>query len=179
MLAIHIDNFTFDAGNLSENADYSFRILVANTVGIVSTNNTHFCKSFFSMNYKGKYCSSFADTTDVQRVVATLSNGINASTLQCEFITGSDATGCMVVLIGEYSQKTQYNLTRNSTISEVLSVTLEHSPSCYTGVEAFDIESDGSVGTLPVPGQLMVYSQAPCTPPLSGDNFMFFFGWGA
>ena len=123
----------------------------------------------------------------MQRVVATLSNGINASTLQCKFITGSDATGCMVVLTSEYSQKTQYNLTRNSTISEVLSVTLEHSLSCYTEVKAFDIESDGSVGTLPVPGQLIVNSQAPCTPPLSGDNCMFCFmiimdlsrGWGA
>ena len=47
LLAIHADSFTFDAGNLSENAEYSFRILVANTVGIISTNNTHFCKSFF------------------------------------------------------------------------------------------------------------------------------------
>ena len=64
------------------------------------------------MNYKSKHCSSFADTIDVQRVVATLSNSINAFTLQCEFITGSDATGCMVVLTSEYSQKArvQYNL---------------------------------------------------------------------
>ena len=126
----------------------------------------------------------------MQRVVATLSNGTNASTLQCEFITGSDATGCMVVLTSENSQKVQYNLTRNGTISEVLSVTLEHPPSCYTGVEAFDIESDGSVGSLAVPGQLIINSQAPCTPPLSGDNcilYMFCFmiimdlsrGWGA
>ena len=112
-------------------------------------------------------------------MVAILSNGINASTLQCVFVMGSDATGCMVVLTSENSHKVQYNLTRNSTISEVLTVTLEHPPSYYTVVEAFDVESDGSVGTLPVPGQLMVYSQAPCTPPLSGDNFMFFFGWGA
>ena len=111
---------------------------------------------------------SLADTTDVQRVVAILSSGINASTLQCEFITGSDATGCMVVLTSENSHKVQYNLTRNSTISEILSVALEHPPSCYTGVEAFDIESDGSVGTLPVPGQLIVNSQAQCTPPSSG-----------
>ena len=47
MLAIHADNLTFDAGNLSENAEYTFRIIVANTVGTVSTNKTHFCKSFF------------------------------------------------------------------------------------------------------------------------------------
>ena len=77
---------------------------------------------------------------------------------------GSDATGCMVVLTSENSQKAQYNLTRNSTISEILGVTLEHSPSCYTGVEAFDIESDGTIGTLPVPGQLGGRLEAPCVP---------------
>ena len=32
-------------GKLSENVDYTFRILVANTVGIVSTNDRHFRKS--------------------------------------------------------------------------------------------------------------------------------------
>ena len=43
MSATHADNFTF-TGNLSDNTDYSFKILVANSVGIVSTNDTHFCK---------------------------------------------------------------------------------------------------------------------------------------
>ena len=43
--ATHADSFTL-AGNLSDNADYYFKILVANSVGIVSTNDTHFCKLF-------------------------------------------------------------------------------------------------------------------------------------
>ena len=30
--------------NLSENSVYSFRVLVANTVGVASTNNTTFCE---------------------------------------------------------------------------------------------------------------------------------------
>ena len=41
---VRADNITLN-GNLSENADYSFKILVANTVGIVSTIDRHFCKS--------------------------------------------------------------------------------------------------------------------------------------
>jgi hypothetical protein len=41
---------------------------------------------------------SNADTTDVQAVKVTLIEGANASTIQCEFITGSNAAGCMVVL---------------------------------------------------------------------------------
>jgi hypothetical protein len=31
-------------GNLSENTAYSFRILVSNSVGVVASSTTHFCK---------------------------------------------------------------------------------------------------------------------------------------
>ena len=37
--------FTVDSG-LSENAVYSFRVLVANAVGVASTNYTTFCESY-------------------------------------------------------------------------------------------------------------------------------------
>ena len=91
--------------------------------------------------------------------------GVNASIIQCEFITGSTASGCMVVLTGfsEYN----INLTRsiNTCInSATTTITLDHPPSSYTGVEAFDIESDGSVGSLAVPGQLGSKLETPCTP---------------
>ena len=79
--------------------------------------------------------------------------GVNASIIQCEFVAGSTASGCMVVLTG--FETYNINLTMDtSTNSATTTVTLEHPPSCYTGVEAFDIESDGSVGSLVVPGQL-------------------------
>ena len=94
-----------------------------------------------------------ADTTDVQVVTATLFEGVNASIIQCEFIAGSTASGCMVVLTG--FEANNINLTRDmNTNSASTTVTLEHPPPCYTGVEAFDIEFDGSVGSLAVPGQL-------------------------
>ncbi len=109
----------------------------------------------------------------MQRVAATLLQGMNASTVQCDFISGSDATGCMVVLTSGNGQKAQYILTRNqSTNSSTTTVALEYPPSCYTGVEAFDIEYDGSVGSLAVPGQLMIHSSAPCIPPLSGNKLI-------
>ena len=69
----------------------------------------------------------------------------------------------MVVLTGfrEYN----INLIRDiNTNSATTSITLEHPPSCYTGVEAFDIESDGSIGSLAVPGQLGGRLETPCTP---------------
>ena len=95
----------------------------------------------------------------MQGVVATLFKGVNASTIQCKFISGSNASGCMVVLTSENRHRAQYELTRNqSATCAILSVTLEHPPSCYTGVEAFDVESDGSVGSLAISGQLKVHS---------------------
>ena len=83
--------------------------------------------------------------------------GVNESIIQCEFVTGSTARGCMVVLNVTGFREYSINLTRNintCTNSANTTITLEHPPSFYTGVEAFDIESDGSVGSLAVPGQL-------------------------
>ena len=91
--------------------------------------------------------------------------GVNASIIQCEFVVGSTASGCMVVLTGFGAYIVNIILIQNrniSTNSVTTSVTLEHPPSCYTGVEAFDIESDGSVGSLAVPGQLGGRLETPC-----------------
>ena len=88
---------------------------------------------------------------------------VNASIIQCEFVAGSTASGCMVVLTG--FEACNIILTRNiNTNSATTTVTLEYTPSCYTGVEAFDIESDGSVGSLAVPGQLEGRLETPCAP---------------
>ena len=101
----------------------------------------------------------------MQVVTATPIEGVNAIIVQCEFIAGSNATGCMVVLNSDKGQKL-YNLTRNANTNvATLTVTLEHPQTCYDGVEAFDIESDSSLGSLAIPGQLRNSSQAPCSPP--------------
>ena len=41
-------------------------------------------------------------TTDIQNVTATLIETINAFAVQCDFITGSNAQGCMVELVGDF-----------------------------------------------------------------------------
>ena len=79
----------------------------------------------------------------------------NEFRIQCNFIIGSDARGCKVVLICELSNTT-VNLTRKNSITEVTTCyVLPHPLSSYNEVFAFDIEADGSTGTLPVPGILM------------------------
>ena len=77
--------------------------------------------------------------------------------LQCDFITGSNALGRMVILVGEFNNIT-VNLTKENeetSTTKILSLN-ESFKLCYysTGMVAYDIESDGTVGTLAVPGHL-------------------------
>ena len=93
------------------------------------------------------------DTTDVQKVTATVS--AEAITVQCMFVNGSTARGCMVVLVGQ-SDNVTVNLT---SLRDDLSVTIFNDThllqnACITGVVGYDLESDGTVGTLAIIGEL-------------------------
>ena len=100
-------------------------------------------------------------------VVAIPVETMNAFMVECEFITGSNARGCMVVLKGAYGDETtrlMRDITMSNTDPRVI-INVKHLPSCYQEVEAYDIESDGSTGSLPVPGTLMrnFNTKIPCT----------------
>ena len=85
--------------------------------------------------------------------------------VQCDFISGSNAQGCMVVLVGELGNITVdiNNLEQNG--SKIVNVS--HPLSCYHKIFAFDIESDGSNGTLAVPGVIMTSDNGAMCPPLT------------
>ena len=88
----------------------------------------------------------------------------NIFMVQCVFVTGSTARGCMVVLVGR-SDNTTVNLTReglvaNGTVSTGLP---QLQVACITGVIGYDIESDGTVGKLPLSGDLSIGSPGMCT----------------
>ena len=166
--------FLLKAEHFVSNLFYTLVITLWSTILIFSSDIITYngsSHSHYNNNYDSSicwpgarvYCLSLipADTTDVQVITATLMEGVNASIIQCEFIAESTASGCMVVLTGFIPY--HVNLTRNPTTNlAIATVTLEHPPSCYTGVEAFDIESDGSVGSLAVPGQLGGRLETPC-----------------
>ena len=101
-----------------------------------------------------------ADTTDVQMVTAIMIEKENTFLVYCDFIPGSNAEGCMVLLVGVVNNVTA-NIERNS------SDLLNYSLSCYHEIFAFDIESDGSVGKLAIPGVLMSVQNntTPCLYP--------------
>ena len=78
----------------------------------------------------------------------------------CDFITGSDALGCVVILVGEVTNTTVI-LNREDTAGVgMANIELPLPLGCYRDVIAFDIEVDGSNGTLPLPGVLLSQPQA-------------------
>ena len=100
----------------------------------------------------------YADTTDVQNITVVVISGDGVpgmALVQCDFILGSDAQGCMVVLVGE-SDNTTVNLTRPGTL--LTACMIQHLPITTTIINVFgyDIEFDGSVGTQQVPGTFSV-----------------------
>ena len=86
-------------------------------------------------------------------MVRVVSSNSNTVTIECDFIKNSDAQGCLVVLEGEVETK-HFNLTRSNQSGRGAFI-LTRPLSCYEEVFGFDIESDGSVGTLAVPGVMM------------------------
>ena len=90
--------------------------------------------------------------------------GRNTSIVHCEFIIGSNASGCMVILTSIYG-KESHTLTRNTTEnSATLPVILNYAPSCYEDVEALDVEWNSVIGPLAVPGRLIrnFSEETPC-----------------
>ena len=80
---------------------------------------------------------------------------MNEIMILCAFIPGSDAQGCAVELMGHVDNIT-VNLARENDSREAVTLCeLPHPLYCYYQIHAFDIEADGSIGTLPVPGVLL------------------------
>ena len=111
-----------------------------------------FVRSTTQNNYFRLSIKAFLlDTTDVQKVWARQTE--NAVQIQCDFISCSDAQGCMVVLVGD-AVNTTVNVSRCELCDfGVLNLTTTNSSSCYHAVFAFDIELNGSVGTLAIDGE--------------------------
>ena len=98
------------------------------------------------------------DTTDIQMISAVPLSDTNKFMLQCNFAIGSDARGCMVIIISGCGNMTK-NLTRlNNRLHIMITLTLNVSQAlnCFTGLFGYDIESDGSVGTLSVLGEIAI-----------------------
>ena len=83
---------------------------------------------------------------------------MNDVSVHCDFITNSDAKGCMVVLIQPNGfNNITVNLTRDNGSSHAC--TEISAPVPFSGnlnILGYDIEYDGSIGLIAVPGEVMV-----------------------
>ena len=116
---------------------------------------THDCQATLTLDYLLIFILHL-DTTDVQAIRATATEVTNQIKINCDFIPGSEAEGCMVELKAtEGLDNTTVNLTRNYNSSEAVGFfNLPFPLSCYEQVYAFDIEVDGSIGIMPLPGEI-------------------------
>ena len=95
-------------------------------------------------------------TTDVQSVNVTVV-GETTIDIQCWFIHGSDAVGCKVVLVSNYSNISDMHKNisrRNNTMitSAFAKLNLTHNISCYHRVFAFGIDINNIISNLTIEG---------------------------
>ena len=82
-------------------------------------------------------------TSDVQSVKICRVEGTNYYVIQCSYVEGSDARGCVYSIMGGVGAIARSN-------SEGVTVELAD-VICYNEVLVYDWENDGSIGTLPAP----------------------------
>ena len=100
----------------------------------------------------------------MQNITASRLDDTNNFMLKCVFVSGSNARGCMIVLVSAFHNTTVNLIREGSCISSTSTVdvtTILSSNICE--VFGFDIESDGSIGTIAVPGGLLLNVSLSCS----------------
>ena len=105
-------------------------------------------------------------TTDVQSVTVSRRNNGTYS-IQCSYITGSDAHGCVYILVSEVKGVKNIKGTIERTNSEGLAIEL-HNASYYGEVLAYDWERDNTTGSLSIRGCITSLAIVVC-PTLNGN----------
>ena len=92
-------------------------------------------------------------------------------------MTGSEALGCVVVLVGEMTNTTVILKREDANGGGVVITEVPYPLSCYYDVIAYDVEANGSNGTLPVLGTLVreMDTRIKCSQtketPLQGEKY--------
>ena len=90
-------------------------------------------------------------TTDVQSVSICRVSGTTYS-VQCGYVMGSDARGCVYVIMGDdVMGNVTGTIARGNSGGETVDLA---DPSCFSEVLAYDWESDNTTGTLPIRRQV-------------------------
>ncbi len=98
-------------------------------------------------------------TTDVEQVSLCLVENCTYS-IQCSYISGSNARGCVFILVSGVEGVINITGIINRISSEGVRIEVPNISS-YREVLAFDLENDNTTGTLPVRGSIE-YRPFPC-----------------
>ncbi len=101
----------------------------------------------------------FKDTTDVQNSVFLVDNQSQLLEIDCVFLMGTKARGCHVVLNGSFGERVVQVPRDGATLRGVLQVNIDK-PLGELNYSVFDWEEDGSIGTVPVPVDVMIISSS-------------------
>ncbi len=91
-------------------------------------------------------------TTDVEEVRQCLVENTTYS-IQCSFISGSNAHGCVFILVSGVEGVANITGIINRTSSEGVRIEIPNIGN-YREMLAFDLESDNTTGTLPLRGNI-------------------------
>ena len=146
-----------------------FTVTAVNSIGTITSHQDGDDECLYK--YIGEYYAMIdfffplllnLDTSDVQAVNATVV-GESTIDIQCWFIHGSDALGCKVVLVSDYTNinNVQVHLSR-SDMSASGQLSLTRNISCYQRVFAFDIDVNNTISNLAVEGNITVKAATDC-----------------
>ncbi len=103
--------------------------------------------------------SPLKDTTDVQNSVFLVDYQSQLLEIDCVFLVGTKAQGCHVVLNGSFGERVVQVPRDGATLRGVLQVNIDK-PLEELNYFVFDWEEDGSIGTVPVPVDVMIISSS-------------------
>ncbi len=107
----------------------------------------------------------------MERVSLRLVENITYS-IQCSYISGSNARGCVFILVSGVEGVANITGIINRTSSEGVRIEVPNIGS-YREVLAFDLESDNTTGTLPVRGSIESHPfQCPVSTCTADDSML-------
>ena len=92
--------------------------------------------------------------------------------VHCYFITGSDANGCMVVIVSKLPSVSNITVTliktnqSDTVVNELFNISAN--TDCYHCVFAFDIEANSSISSLAIGGELSSNTTNKCIDDTNG-----------
>ena len=146
---VYISSATMDVSiALLEDMHYSFFVVVTNQFGNSSGSTpVTISEAFVLCIIRLMILLLILVTTDVQNVRICRVEDSNSYLIQCGYVTGSDARGCVYVTRGG---DVMGNVTGTIARSNSAGVTVELTGSIYTDLLAYDWESEDSVSSLPI-----------------------------